>query len=268
MKRFLNYTLKGLLMALVLVTGGGFLYISLKTPTNKIQLISSSLANSIKTTAVESKKVEEIKEEKNIEEKKEIAEVEPKVEEVKEEKVEEVKETPVEVKETAPIVEEVIPESTPAPTPVPTPIPTPTPTPVPTIPEPSGSYNPNTKLSDDSGVVATYTGLVTAYGPDCVGCGGSTATGYNVRNGNIYYNHPTYGTIRIVAGDKSILRKVVRITGLNISSEPVIAIVLDTGGDIGFNKPKGIILDLLYSSEKSPEVLNFGMQKATVEVLE
>ena len=84
-------------------------------------------------------------------------------------------------------------------------------------------------------------------------------------NGNIYYNHPTYGTIRIVAGDRTILDKVVRISG--IGSDPIIAIVRDTGGDIGFNKPKGIVLDLLFTSEYDQEALNFGKRWATVEVL-
>ena len=105
-------------------------------------------------------------------------------------------------------------------------------------------------------------------GADCNGCGsGETAAGVYVGDGHIYYNHPTYGSIRIVAGDRSILKKVVRISGVNLYSEPVIAIVLDTGGDIGFNKPKGIVLDLLFPSERTPEAANFGQQHVNVEIL-
>lgn len=235
MNKMFNNTIKGLVVALLIIIVGGLIYLNVKvSPNTSMVLVSSSIANSIKTNKAKIEKVKEVIKE-------EIPTPTP---------------TPV-----------LTPTPTPVPTPAPTPVPTPvsTPTPKPSIPEPNGSYAPSQTGGE---VSATYTGLVTAYGPDCYGCYGSmTAMGDYVGEGNIYYNHPTYGTIRIVAGDRSILNKVVRITGLNISSEPVIAIVRDTGGDIGFNKPKGIILDLLFTSEKSSEVLNFGMQKATVEVL-
>lgn len=254
MNRILNNIIKGLLITLVIVIGVGFAYLNIKSvPNTSMVLVSSSLVNSLKTNNTNIIKKEEVKEEikEDIKEEKkeEVKEVSSPVEEKKEEVKEVVPETPKVEEKTEPVKEE-----------------TPVPAPAPSVPTPSGSYSP--QLDSVSGVSATYTGLVTAYGPDCYGCYGSmTAMGDYVGEGHIYYNHPTYGTIRIVAGDRSILNKVVRITGLNISSEPVIAIVRDTGGDIGFNKPKGIILDLLFTSEKSPEVLNFGMQKATVEVL-
>ena len=257
MNRILNNIIKGLLVTLVLIIVGGILWINLKlSPNTSMVLVSSSLVNSLKTdkTSKITKEVEKVE----LVEEKEKEEIKEKTEEENEEKVEEViekeeekiepvvvEEKKEEVVESAPVEEKI-----------------------PSVPSPSGSYEPNSDTASSSDVTATYTGLVTAYGPDCYGCYGSlTAMGDYVGEGNIYYNHPTYGTIRIVAGDRSILNKVVRITGLNISSEPVIAIVRDTGGDIGFNKPKGIILDLLFTSEKSQEVLNFGMQYATVEVL-
>ena len=251
MNKILSNIIKGLLVALVVIVTGGVLALNLKvSPNSGMVLVSSSLVNSLNT---ENKKTEEVEvpEVINIEE---TSEEEP----IEEEKVEE-------EKKAEPVVEapkEEVKEPAPDPTPQPEPEPSPS------VPSENGSYSPNNDTANSSGVSATYTGLVTAYGPDCYGCyGGMTAMGDYVGDGNIYYNHPTYGTIRIVAGDKSILNKGVRITGLNISSEPVIAIVRDTGGDIGFNKPKGIILDLLYTSERSQEVLNFGMQQATVEVL-
>ena len=254
MNRFLSNTIKGLLVALVIILTGGVISLNLRvSPNSSMVLISSSLVNSINTENKIEEKTE-IPDVKNLDETSEVVEEEEKEvkveepEQKEEEKIEEKKEE-VEKKEE-PVVE------------------TPAPEPEPSVPNANGNYAPNNDTAAGSGVTATYTGLVTAYGPDCYGCYGSmTAMGDYVGEGNIYYNHPTYGTIRIVAGDKSILNKVVRITGLNISSEPVIAIVRDTGGDIGFNKPKGIILDLLYTSERSQEVLNFGMQKATVEVL-
>ena len=267
MNKILSNIMKGLLVALVLVVVTGVISINMKMSSGtSLVLVSSSLVNSINTNDFTEKKDEvnnkiENKEEKTQEN---IENLEDKVEEVTENKEESKEETkpiqedPVKEVVETPVIKEETPQVAKTPEPEPTP----------SVANPNGNYNPNNDVTSNSGVTATYTGLVTAYGPDCYGCYGSmTAMGDYVGEGNIYYNHPTYGTIRIVAGDKTILNKVVRITGLNISSEPVIAIVRDTGGDIGFNKPKGIILDLLYTSERSPEVLNFGMQQATVEVL-
>ena len=111
-------------------------------------------------------------------------------------------------------------------------------------------------------VISTYTGNITAYGPDCAGCSGITASGYNVLNGNIYYNDKTYGKVRIVASDKSLpFGTIVRIK--DISTEPIMAIVLDRGSAIGFNKK--VYFDLLYNSEK--ETNFFGIKKATFEIL-
>ena len=261
MIKILNNIIKGLLVALVIVITGGIFLINAKvSPNTSMVLVSSSLVNSLKTEN-QTKKVEEEKKDEvekealKEEDKKEKTEEKEKVEEKQEEKKEEIKKEEIHEEVKQEVEEKKVETETPAPS-------------KPSIPEANGNYAPNNDTASVSNVSQTYTGLVTAYGPDCYGCYGSkTAMGDYVGEGNIYYNHPTYGNIRIVAGDRSILNKVVRITGLNISSEPVIAIVRDTGGDIGFNKPKGIILDLLFTSEKSPEVLNFGMQKATVEVL-
>ena len=234
MNKILGSILKGLISAFVIITVGGLVALNIKaTPSTSMMLISSSVVNSLKTNRnKEEVKVEEVsleEEVSEIEEKEEVKEEPKKEEKVEEKKVE------------TPVVE----------------------TPKPSAPASNGSYSPTTTEGESN---FTYEGWVTAYGPDCVGCGGYTRMGDNVTN-NIYYNHPTYGSIRIVAGDSDMLNKVVRITGLNISSEPVIAIVRDTGGDIGRNKSKKIVLDLLYSSESSPEVLNFGKQWAKVEVI-
>ena len=110
-------------------------------------------------------------------------------------------------------------------------------------------------------VLAIYSGPITTYGPDCRGCIGITASGYDVRN-TIYYNDIEYGSVHIVAADKSIpFGTIVRI--LNIDSEPIIAIVLDRGGAIGFNK--NAYFDLLYPSEY--ETLSFGKKYAQIEIL-
>lgn len=110
-------------------------------------------------------------------------------------------------------------------------------------------------------ILEVYKGIITAYGPDCKGCIGITASGYNVRN-NIYYNDKEYGKIRILAADKSLpFGTIVRIKDL--FSEPILAIVLDRGSAIGFKKKSNF--DLLYKSEKDTN--SFGKRKATFEII-
>lgn len=95
-------------------------------------------------------------------------------------------------------------------------------------------------------VISKFVGQLTGYGPDCKGCSGRTASGYDVTNGNIYFYDYLYGEIRIVAADANKYRigTVVRITAPNVFANPIIAIVLDTGGAIKGNK-----LDLLFASQ-------------------
>jgi len=113
-------------------------------------------------------------------------------------------------------------------------------------------------------VLDTFTGPITAYGPDCKGCIGITASGYNVKNGNIYYTDKKYGKIRIIAADKTIpFGTIIRIKELSLFSEPLLAIVLDRGSAIGFNRK--VYIDLLYKNEK--ETLIFGKREATFEIL-
>lgn len=121
------------------------------------------------------------------------------------------------------------------------------------------------EIKKEEMVLKTYSGPITAYGPDCKGCTtGKTASGYKVSNGNIYYNDKTYGKIRIVAADKSLpFGTIIRIKDIDLFKEPVLAIVLDRGSAIGFNKKS--YFDLLYKSEKETE--SFGRRNATIEVL-
>lgn len=95
---------------------------------------------------------------------------------------------------------------------------------------------------------------VTAYGADCNGCTGITATGVDVRNTT------TYQGMRIIATDPNIIPmySIVRIDLKSGGS--FTAISLDTGGAI-----KGHIVDYLVGSER--ESVNFGRQNATVTVL-
>lgn len=106
----------------------------------------------------------------------------------------------------------------------------------------------------------TFTGTITAYGPDCKGCGGHVGCKPNqdVRNGNIYYSDNTYGKLRIVASDKKIpCGTVVKVTPKNYESFN--AIVLDRGGAI-----KGTLFDLLFESELKTG--NFGRRAASYSI--
>lgn len=120
----------------------------------------------------------------------------------------------------------------------------------------------------DKEVINSITGILTGYGPDCVGCGNfktnkvSTASGYHIANivdgaiepaFTITYNDNEYGEVRIVAGDSTLpFKTIVRITIPN--NEPIIAIVLDRGSTVGFENcrsQRGCLtnFDLLYPTE-------------------
>lgn len=106
-------------------------------------------------------------------------------------------------------------------------------------------YNPVDTSSYD--VIQTVSGSLSHYGHDCYGCtGGMTASGYDISNGNIYYTDSTFGNVRIVAAGKEYpLGTILRLT--NVESTPIIAIVLDRGGAIGYGKK--FTLDLLAESD-------------------
>jgi len=115
---------------------------------------------------------------------------------------------------------------------------------------------------DNYDVLETFQGVLTAYGYDCVGCSGITSSGYDIRKGNIYYQDPEYGQIRIIAAD----RKYPFGTIMRISEDEksLIAIVLDRGGAIYTGN---VDADLVVSSE-SVAVNEVGKWKnATFEVL-
>ena len=99
----------------------------------------------------------------------------------------------------------------------------------------------------------TFTGQMTAYRPNCKGCGGrvSCPPRQDVRNGNIWYEDQAYGKIRILAADPAIpCGTIVKVTNVTFSSEPIIGIVLDRGGAI-----KGNIMDFLVSETDDMDVI-------------
>lgn len=110
----------------------------------------------------------------------------------------------------------------------------------------------------------TFTGDITGYGADCALCSGNLACSkYYVKDGTTTYPDSIYGNVRIVASSSNLpCGSIVRFDLNKVSSEPIIAIVLDRG-------VLGNDLDLLMSSEaeanssvgrntSSYDVLRFG----------
>ena len=130
----------------------------------------------------------------------------------------------------------------------------------------------------DVNVIDTFTGTITAYGPDCVGCSGITASGYKVAknvNGVITsttttYTDETFGELRVLAAatSKFPFGTVIRISGSRIDGY-ITGIVLDRGGAMNNAYAEGeILIDLLFATENSREVYDFGRQRnVTFEVL-
>ena len=118
------------------------------------------------------------------------------------------------------------------------------------------------ELPEENPVIKTYSASFTGYGPDCKGCSGLTASGYNVSK-TIYYEDKTYGKVRILAADKSLpFGTIINIRDIPGSSD-ILAIVLDRGSAIGFNKKANF--DLLYSSEKQSN--KQGKKQANFDIL-
>ncbi len=108
----------------------------------------------------------------------------------------------------------------------------------------------------------TYTGDVTGYGADCALCSGklSCAPNYYVLDGTTTYTDSIYGSVRIVASSKNLpCGSVVRFQIDKLSSEPIIAIVLDRG-------VLGNDLDLLMPSENDAS-LYVGRNTVSYDVL-
>lgn len=78
----------------------------------------------------------------------------------------------------------------------------------------------------------TYTGDLTGYVFNCPLCNGTLAckSSYDIKDGKDYYPDLEYGNVRIVASSRNLsCGTIIRFNSERISSEPVIAIVLDRG---------------------------------------
>ena len=102
---------------------------------------------------------------------------------------------------------------------------------------------------------------MSGYGSDVEGTG-YTYSGYYIRD-TIYYNDPTYGELRILAGDSSIpMGTVIEVSNSNAGN--FTGIVLDTGRNIGFGRVYDF--DLLFKTSK--EAIIYGVSRnATFKIL-
>lgn len=111
---------------------------------------------------------------------------------------------------------------------------------------------PIVSLSEEREVLQTVVGNLTGYGPDCLGCGGHTSTGFDLTQ-SIYYEDSEYGSVRILAADKSFpFYSIIRVSNVP-TMDDFIGIVLDRGGNVGFGK--GTLFDLAFESESSPSLI-------------
>lgn len=107
-----------------------------------------------------------------------------------------------------------------------------------------------------SGAYGLYTGTLTGYGPDCVGCSkvGNVACfteakkNHSLINDGIYYTDDEYGRVRIVAAAKAFpCGTIVQIT--KKGQTPFYAVVLDRGGSMNYAWSEGRVwMDLAYEA--------------------
>ncbi len=107
----------------------------------------------------------------------------------------------------------------------------------------------------------TFTGDLTGYVFNCPLCNGTLGCmrNYDITDGKTTYPDEIYGNVRIVASSKNLpCGSIVRFNNARISSEPVLAIVLDRG-------VRGNALDLL--SENIDYAYMVGRSVITYDVL-
>ncbi len=107
----------------------------------------------------------------------------------------------------------------------------------------------------------TFTGDLTSYLPTCPLCSGKLAClpRYNVLDGTETYQDISYGNVKIVASSKNLpCGSIIRFNSNRISTDPVLAIVLDRG-------VLGNDIDLLTSSDSYAAYV--GRSSITYDVL-
>lgn len=111
-------------------------------------------------------------------------------------------------------------------------------------------------ITKGTGKNGLYKGMLTGYGPDCVGCTGVVAcytkekTNHNLITDGIYYEDSEYGSVRILAADHREFPcgTIIEITNSDLKKE--IGVVLDTGSGMRKAYDEGwILIDLAFTDE-------------------
>ncbi len=107
---------------------------------------------------------------------------------------------------------------------------------------------------------ADYGGMLTGYGPDCVGCSKKGYVACHTENkekwslvdDGIIYNDSDYGEVNIIAADHLLFPCGTIIEISNNNYDKLVAVVLDTGGTMRskWRNHKEVHIDLAFSSEK------------------
>lgn len=120
------------------------------------------------------------------------------------------------------------------------------------------------------GKYGSYTGIVTAYGPDCATCDGrgivacKTKAGkcYSINTQGNYYKDDQFGDLQILAADwrEFPCGTVIEITNKNLGT-PILGIVMDTGYSMRKAYDNGSIhIDVAFKTEAN---LKFATNKQT-----
>lgn len=121
----------------------------------------------------------------------------------------------------------------------------------------------NKKIEVGTARKGVYNGIITAYGPDCVGCNGRgfvacrtrDKSSFNLINDGIYYNDTVYGEIRVLSAALSKFPCGTVIHVRNSNQGDFMGIVLDTGGSMRRALENGIYhFDKAFETERDPQL--------------
>lgn len=123
---------------------------------------------------------------------------------------------------------------------------------------------------------AIYTGKMTGYGADCVGCSGNGTVSCKTKKGSTFslikhgniYNDEEYGNVRILAAalDRFPCGTMIKVTHQSYGTFN--AVVLDTGSAMRSAWNNGIVhMDLAFVTQKNNEINLSTTNKAKYEVL-
>lgn len=126
-----------------------------------------------------------------------------------------------------------------------------------------------------TGKIGSYSGRLTGYGPDCVGCSKTGSVACKTRDGKkysliydgIYYTDSEYGNVRIVSTPVALFPCGTIIEIDNGKTEPFIVVALDHGSSMNRAWSNGSVwIDLAFSSQVDAKNGNTSSKDAKFQV--